>query len=110
MAPEVWTDENVEQRHNTLKNIVALCPEGQITARVIIMPPGEQYHSSVQPEFVVNSFIEIVTGELGVYEWPWELLEQHSVNPGKYQIRFTDYDLNEIESERDFYVVEFKQA
>ena len=40
-APVDWTNENIAQRHNTLKSITALRPVGDITAKIISCGPGE---------------------------------------------------------------------
>ncbi len=109
-APEEWSDEHVSQRFNAIKNIVALCPEGDITARVICIPPNEEYKNSSVPDFVVNTQIEIESGRLGVFGWPREILEEYSVTPGVYAIRFTGYNLAGVEIEGDYYVVECKGA
>lgn len=109
-APEEWNDEHIKQRYNALQNIVALCTGGDISARVICMQPGEKYQSELQVEFQVITEIEIESGKLAVYEWPRELMEEYSVTPGIYQIRFTGYNLSAIDSEGDIYVVEFENA
>ena len=109
-APEEWNDDDIQQRYNALNNIVALCPDGDITARVICIPPNEKYKSDVSPEFEVNTQIEIETGRLGVFGWPRETLEEYSVTPGHYRIRFTGYNLAEIDTKGDYYVVEFESA
>ena len=109
-APEEWTDEHVRQRFNPLKNIVALCPVGDITARVICVPPNEKYNGDIDPEFAVNTQIEIESGRVGIYGWPRELLEEYSVSPGIYKIKFSGYNLAAAETEGDYYVVEFEAA
>jgi hypothetical protein len=109
-APEEWNDEHVQQRFNALKNIVALCPEGDITARVICVPPNEKYKSNIKPEFEVKTQIDIESGKLGIFGWPRELLEEFSVTPGIYRIVFSGYNLAAIENEGDYYVVELQNA
>ncbi|MBB1390079.1 hypothetical protein H5185_11710 [Shewanella sp. SG44-6] len=109
-APEDWSDQHVLQRYNALTNIVALCPEGDITARVKPFAPGETYQSEQEPDFEVRTQITILSGRLGVFGWPREALEEYCVQPGKYLIYFRGYNLCQVNEERDFYTVEFEHA
>jgi hypothetical protein len=109
-APEDWEGIHIQQRFNALQNIVALCPEGDIMARICCFPPGQKYVESLEPGFVVHTQIKIETGRLGVFGWPREPLEEYSVEPGIYKIKFCGYGLDEVQSEGDFYVVEFEKA
>ena len=109
-APEDWTDDHVAQKFNALSHIVALCPEGDITARIFCCGPDEVY--PVVPElseFIVNTEIEIVSGEIGVFGFPRELVAKYSVPPGIYSIRFSGYSLNQIDFEKDYYGVDIKR-
>ena len=63
-APEDWSDLHVEQRFNALRNIVALCPEGDITARIICVPPSQSFRQESQQDFEVTTQITIETGRL----------------------------------------------
>jgi len=66
-APEDWTKVHVEQRHNTLKNITALCPEGDITARIISCGPKDTLPPIADPaDFEAQTSIEIETGKIGI--------------------------------------------
>ena len=109
-APEDWNDGHIQQRFNAQENIVALCTEGQVTARVICVPPGERFHSEMRPDFKVCTRLNIESGRLGVYGWPWELLEEHDLSKGMYGVRFSGYNLIGVESEDDFYTVELEPA
>ncbi|MEW6687420.1 MAG: hypothetical protein AB1393_14645 [Candidatus Edwardsbacteria bacterium] len=109
-APEEWNDEHVRQRYNADKNIVALCPEGDLTARIICIPPGKSYENEKEPEFEVNTQVTIETGKLGVMEWPWEKIEKYNVDPGVYFIRFSGFNLAGVDDQEDYYIVEFKRA
>ena len=60
-------------------------------------------------EFEICTEIEIVSGRIGVYGWPWELQHEYSASPGVYSIRFTGHALDRIESEKDYYRVEIRK-
>jgi hypothetical protein len=110
-APEVWTDIHVQQRHNTLKNITTLCPEGDITARIISCGPQDRIPIlSDVADFEVNTSIEIETGKVGVYGWPWELQDEYVVESGTYNILFTGYATVQVEDEKDYYLVQMQKA
>jgi hypothetical protein len=105
-APEEWTDEDVARRYNSEENIVALCPEGDVTARIVVVPPGSTYDSEALSDFEVSAQVSIESGKLGVLEWPWELVQEFDVVPGKYQITYRGYDTHLAQTEGDYYVVE----
>jgi hypothetical protein len=105
-APEDWNDQHIQQRFNATKNIVALCPEGDLTARVICVPPGDKIHFDMPKEFEVETQVEIESGRIGIFGWPREILEEYAISPGIYRIRFCGYNLSAVDSENDFYVVE----
>ena len=107
MAPEEWNEDHVRQRYNAIENIVALCPQGDISARVICVPPFEIYQGDVAPDFVVQTSVTIESGHVGVYGWPWELLERYEIPPGTVGVRFSGYQLEHVDIEADYYVVEF---
>lgn len=108
-APEVWNDTHVAQRHNTLQNIVALCPEGDITARVISIGPDEQLPDlDDRLEFEVETAIEVPSGRIGVFGWPWAIQDEYQVDPGTYIVRFFGYALDRAADEEDYYVVQIR--
>jgi len=110
-APEEWKDIHVQQRHNTLKNITALCPEGDITARIISCGPQDEMPLLYDvADFEVKTAIEIETGKVGVYGWPWELQDEYVVESGTYNILFTGYATAQVEDEKDYYVVQIQKA
>ena len=110
-APEDWNDAHIQQRHNTLKNITALCPVGDITARVISCGPDDELPPiSDSPDFEVQTSIEIETGKIGVYGWPWEIQDEYIVENGKYSVLFCGYLTAQTEENRDFYLVKVKKA
>jgi hypothetical protein len=105
-APEVWTDENISQRHNTLQHITALCPAGDITASVVCYGPGESAPEETDtPDFEVYTFIEISSGKIGVFGWPWELQDSYEVASGSYRVIFKGYRTDKVEDHGDYYVV-----
>lgn len=110
-APEDWNDTNVAQRHNTLKHITALCPAGDITARVISCGPGEHAPAlDEKPDFEVLTSIEVPSGLVGVYEWPWELKDCYDLVPGECRVRFTGYRTDRVDEQQDYYLVEISEA
>ena len=110
-APEDWDDAHVRQRHNTLKHITALCPKGDVSARVISCGPGEHPpETKDKADFEVITWIEIPSGHIGVYGWPWELMDRYAVTPGQCRIRFTGYRTDRADQEEDYYLVEVSEA
>ncbi|HVX91294.1 MAG TPA: hypothetical protein VHC20_06790 [Candidatus Paceibacterota bacterium] len=109
-APEDWTDAHCAQRHNTLKHITALCPEGDISARVIACGPSDVYPEFPDAaEFEVRTEIEVPSGRIGIYGWPRELQDEYVVAPGTYMILFRGYALSKIDSKEDYYGVEIRK-
>lgn len=108
-APEDWSDTHLQQHFNALKNIVALCTKGDITARVLCCPPGKNYDGKESPDFEARTTVTIETGRLGVFGWPRETLEEFQVEPGVYNITFRGFKLSEVDSEGDYYVVELSR-
>jgi hypothetical protein len=109
-APEDWTDDHIAQRHNTLKHITALCPEGDISARIICCGPEDVYPEMADPaEFDVQTEIEVPSGRIGVYGWPRELRDEYVASPGWYTIHFRGYCLAKVDSEQDYYGVEIRK-
>jgi hypothetical protein len=109
-APEDWTDDHCTQRHNTLQHITALCPEGDITARVISCGPDDVYPEMPDTaEFEVETEIEVKSGKIGVFGWPRELEDEYPVEPGIYRILFRGYALAKIASQEDYYGVEIRR-
>ena len=110
-APMDWTDVHTAQRHNALRHIVALCPEGDISARVVCCGPDDTYPEFPHlAEFEVKTAIEVQSGRIGVYGWPDELMDEYSVPPGTYSVWFRGYALDQVESENDYYGVEIRLA
>ena len=110
LAPEEWNDTHCQQRHNTLEHIAALCPEGDISARVISCGPAEEPPTLPDPvEFEVLTEIQVPSGRIGVYGWPWELKDEYQVPPGTYTIYFRGYALDRVEGEEDYYVVQIRR-
>ena len=110
-APVDWTDVHIQQRHNTLEHITALCPVGDVTARVISCGPSDarpQIEDKV--DFEVLTTIEVSSGKVGVYGYPWELMDSYDISPGQCRVRFTGYRTSEVESEDDYYLVEIEEA
>jgi hypothetical protein len=58
----------------------------------------------------VNTKVEVESGKIGIFGWPRERLEEYSVHPGVYIIRFTGYNLAAIDTEGDYYVVEVEST
>jgi hypothetical protein len=110
-APEVWTEEHVALRHNTAPHITALCPAGDISARIMVSGPEEQVPEFPQsPDFEIRTLIDVPTGKIGVFGWPWELQIQYDVLPGAYTITFIGFDTGKVDAEEDFYLVQIEKA
>ena len=110
-APEEWNETHILQRHNTLKNITALCPEGDITARIVSCGPQDEKPPIIDVvDFEVNTFIQIETGKIGIYGWPWELKDEYTVENGRYDITFRGYLTTRTEEHSDYYLVHIKRS
>ena len=110
-APEVWTDEHIAQRHHTQRHITALCPAGDISARIISCGLGENVpEESNKSDFEIRTHIEVLSGKIGIFGWPWELQDQYEVAPGMYDIVFKGYQTDRVEEKEDFYVVKIEKA
>jgi len=104
LAPEVWTDDNVAQRHNCGQGIVALSPDNEIKARVNIFwfddkPPITKY------DFLIEARLNVTGKNIGVLGWPWELQDSQEVIPGEYVITFSGHCIDRIDNNDDYYVV-----
>jgi hypothetical protein len=110
-APEDWDDNHVEQRHNTLENIAALCPEGDISARIISCGPADGPPVlEHEADFRVLTDILCPSGRVGVYGWPWELMDEYRIAPGRCLIEFTGHMTAKVDQELDYYVVRVSAA
>jgi len=109
-APEDWDDSHTAQRHNTLQHITALCPENDISARIISCGPQDEPPPVEPPaEFEVHTEIQVPSGRIGVYGWPWELQDEYHVEPGTYAICFRGYALDRITAKEDYYTVQISK-
>ena len=109
-APEEWTEQHIEQRFNAQKNIVALVPEGDVTARIGCLVPGEVYAEREAADFTVETQVTIESGRLGVVGWPWEVIAEWAVEPGLYRVVFHGCNLRGVDEETDYYVIESHPA
>ncbi|MFI4859068.1 MAG: hypothetical protein ACIAXF_00160 [Phycisphaerales bacterium JB063] len=106
-APEEWTEAHVAQRHNTHQYIAALCPEGDDSASIISVGPNEERPSFDETVgFEVETKIEVPSGRVGVYGWPWELQDEYQVKPGRVLVRFVGYSIDQVDAGKDFYLVQ----
>ena len=104
-APEVWTDTLIKH-HNTLKHIVALCPEGDISARITSCGPADLPPDLPDKmDFEIETSLEVPSGKIGIFGWPYELQDEYEVEPGVYAIYFRGYATEKTDLEEDFYVV-----
>jgi hypothetical protein len=105
-APEDWTDDDVEKHHLTERHIVALSPVGDIDVRINSCGPDDPLPSFPDPiDFEVRTQIEIPSGKVGIYGWPWELEDQYDVPPGVCEILFRGYATARADEGADYYVV-----
>ncbi len=111
LAPEDWTDEHTRQRHYALDHIVAFCPVSDIVARITSYGPNETaVEPDDRPDFEVEAEIEIPSGQIGVYGWPWELQDSYTVGPGRVRIRFRGFRTFDAENGLDYYIIEIAEA
>ena len=105
-APTDWTDDDVSNRHLTAEHISALSPESDIDARIISCGQNDPIPEFPdKPDFEVRTQIEVPSGEVGIYGWPWELEDQYEVSPGTCHILFRGFKIDLKEDEQDYYLV-----
>lgn len=86
-APTEWTEEDVDKHHLTVKNIVALCPANDIDARITSCGPDDSLPSFPDKhDFEVITEIEVPSGKVGIYGWPFEIQDQYLIPPGSCKI------------------------
>ena len=104
MAPEIWTDENVAQRHNCGQGIVALSPDNDIQAQIKVFWFDEKPSIS-KYDFMIETKLNVTGNNIGVLGWPWELQDSREVTPGEYIITFSGHCIDRIDSNEDYYIV-----
>ena len=104
LAPCNWTDEDVDRRFALGPGIIALSPCNDMTPAITVhwfdnMP------SDYKCDFIANAKL-VVSGEnIGIFGWPWELMDSKKVFPGTFSITFTGHDIHLAEQEKDYYDV-----
>lgn len=105
-APEEWTDEDVNNHHLTARYIVALSPVGDMDARIFSYGPDEPLPDFPDPiDFEVRTQIEVPSGKVGVFGWPWEIEDQYDIAPGFCDILFRAYATARVDDDADYYLV-----
>jgi len=105
-APEEWTDEGVNNHHLTARHIAALSPVGDIDARIISCGPCDPIPDFPDSaDFEVRTQIEVPSGKVGIYGWPWELEDHYDIPPGICDILFRGYATARTEEKADYYLV-----
>jgi len=108
-APTEWTDADAANHHLTAKHIAALSPISDIEARIISCGPGDSLPEFPDPiDFEVRTEIEVPSGKLGIYGWPWELEDQYDIAPGTCEILFRAYATGQVEQGGDYYLVKIE--
>ena len=109
-APEDWTNEDVARNHLTLRHITALCPRNDIDARIISCGPDDEIPDFADPhDYEVRTKIEVPSGKVGIYGWPWELEDQYDIEPGACEILFRGYATDKTEEDGDYYLVKLQK-
>jgi len=105
-APTEWTDADVANHHLTASHIAALSPVGDIDARIISCGPDDPLPHFPHPfDFEVRTRIQVPSGKVGVFGWPWELEDQYDIPSGACEILFRAYATDQAEEGEDYYVV-----
>jgi hypothetical protein len=106
-APENWTADDVAKYHLTATHIVALSPVSDVDARIFSIGPDELPPDfPLQPDFEVRTQIEVPSGKVGIYGWPFELEDQYEIPPGTCEILFQGFATAKSDSGEDFYLVQ----
>ena len=105
-APDDWTEDDVSKHHLTRKHIAALSPIADGDARVTSCGPDDTIPEFPDAfDFEVATEIEVPSGEIGIFGWPWELEDRYRIQPGYCSILFRGYATDRAESEEDYYLV-----
>lgn len=110
-APEDWTEEHVRLRYYALDYIVALSLVSEIVARITSHGPQDTVvETDDRADFDIETQIDIPSGKIGVYGWPWELQDSYTMAPGKATIRFRGFRTSNADNGLDYYIIEIKKA
>lgn len=108
-APTEWTEADVAKHYLTAAHIVALSPVADVDARIISCGPDDPLPYFSDPvDFEVLTEIEIPSGKVGVYGWPWELEDQYEIPPGACEVLFRGYATERSEQGEDYYLVRIR--
>lgn len=105
-APSEWTMEDMARNHLAGLNIVALCPVTDADATIISCGPDDVPPIFPDaPDFEVRTQIEVPSGMVGIYGWPWEFEDEYDIEPGVCYVLFQAFSTALSESGGDYYCV-----
>jgi len=92
MAPEEWTDEDIQNHHKTLDNITALKTENDDSILLSIYGVDEEFDlTNVEMLFDVNTKIIVPNCKIGVYQWPFDIITSISLENNQCNIRYIGF-------------------
>ncbi len=92
LAPEEWTNEDVQNHHSTLVNITALKTENDGSIILSVYGIDEEFDlKNVEIIFDVKTVITVPNRIIGIYQWPFEIVTSISLNREKCNIRYIGF-------------------
>lgn len=88
MAPEDWTDEDVEARAKATPHVFVLSPVRNVEVPFVLeIHDSEPQFMSAEWDHIVEASIEIPSGQLEVHECTGGSLCEFRIDPGTYRVR-----------------------
>lgn len=88
LAPEEWTDLDVQRRLLVAPNVVVVCPERNMTVPVEVQVHDAEPDINVSDwDHVVDCSLDLPTGKLQVHECTGGSVARFAVSPGTYRVR-----------------------
>ncbi len=102
LAPEDWTENDIQRHYAQCPGIVALSPMNDMVAKVNVhwfevVPDG------FKADFIAHAELKVTGKRIGIMGWPWEEVEVRDVTPGEYKLIFSGHDIDLVEDDGDYY-------
>lgn len=88
LAPEEWSDDDVQKKIKTGKHVVVICPERDMEVPVLVevfsQDPG--FHVA-QWDHIAEAPLDVQSGTIEIHECTGGALAEFTVPPGTYRVR-----------------------
>jgi hypothetical protein len=109
LAPEEWTDEDVQNHHKTLDHIAALKTESDGSISLSIYRINEEINfKDIKVLFDVQTRIIVPNMKIGIYQWPFEIVTSISLPNKNCNIRYIGFRNNGSNANEIKYAVSIK--